>query len=160
MVDSQLIRRLQRQVGERLAAAIKTAEDDGRPVSVDDERQLTRKLLAEELETLADRAYRQSQTPLSDGEEREVIRQVMDRLHGLGQIQPLLEDPRITNIEINGYDAVFITYTDGTTIEADPVAGSDEELKDLITKRPAVSACRRNGGIDATVKSGSPVARR
>ncbi len=152
MVDPHLVRRLQRGVGERLASAIKTAEDEGRKISVGDERQLTRTLLAEELESLAERAFRESRQPLSEAEERIVIRQVMDRLHGLGRIQPMLEDPRITNIEINGHDAVFITYTDGVTVPSEPVADSDEELKDLITKAARRFGLSEKRWDDATVK--------
>ena len=76
----------------------------------------------------------------------------MDRLHGLGRIQPLLEDPRITNIEINGCDAVFITYTDGITVPGEPVADSDDELKDLITKAARRFGLSEKRWDDATVK--------
>ncbi len=133
-VDQAVVRRLHSRVGDQLTEALRVAEERGERLSVDDERQLTRKLIAAELESLAERAYRESRRPLTDDQEVDVTREVMDRLHGLGRIQPLLEDPTISNVFINGYDSVFITYTDGSQTRSDPVADSDEELMALIVK--------------------------
>ncbi len=139
-IDQALIRQLQSKIGDRLTEAMREAEDRGNHLSPDDERQLTRKMIGTELEALAERAYQDSRQPLSDQQEVEVTQEVMDRLHGLGRIQPLLEDPHISNVFINGYDSVFITYTDGTQARHEPVADSDEELIALVTK-----AARRLG---------------
>jgi pilus assembly protein CpaF len=53
-------------------------------------------------------------------------------LFGVGRLQPLLEDPEVENIDINGCDRVFVSYADGREELADPVADSDEELIELI----------------------------
>ena len=53
-------------------------------------------------------------------------------LFGVGRLQPLLEDPEVENIDINGYDRVFVSYADGREELAEPVAESDEELIELI----------------------------
>jgi Flp pilus assembly CpaF family ATPase len=53
-------------------------------------------------------------------------------LFGVGRLQPLLEDPEIENIDVNGCDRVFIGYADGREVMAEPVAESDEELVELI----------------------------
>ncbi len=139
-VDQALIRHLQSTIGEQLTEAMRQVEDRAERLSADDERQLTRRMIAAELEGLAERAYRESRQPLTDQEEIDVSREVMDRLHGLGRIQPLLEDPTISNVFINGCDSVFITYVDGSQTPGEPVADTDEELIALIVK-----AARRLG---------------
>lgn len=139
-VDQALIRSLQSTIGDQLTDALRDAEERGLRLSPDDERALTRKMIATELEALAERAYRESRQPLTDQQEVDISREVMDRLHGLGRIQPLLEDPTISNVFINGCDSVFITYTDGSQTRAEPVADTDEELIALIVK-----AARRLG---------------
>src|SRR5918911_557250 len=53
-------------------------------------------------------------------------------LFGVGRLQPLLEDPEVENIDINGCDRVFIGYADGREVMGEPVADSDEELVELI----------------------------
>ena len=60
-------------------------------------------------------------------------------LFGVGRLQPLLEDQRIENIDINGCDRVFLGYADGREVMAEPVAESDEELIELIQVLAAYS---------------------
>jgi len=152
MADQALIRRLQETVADGVAEAANAAEAEGRELSVGDERQLARSLLGGELARLAERAVEEGRPQLTEAEESEVRRQVLDLLHGLGRVQPLLEDPTITNIEINGHDAVFVTHADGSTVPADPVADSDEELLGLIAMAARRFGLAEKQWDDATVK--------
>nr|MDT0663716.1 ATPase, T2SS/T4P/T4SS family [Micromonospora sp. DSM 115978] len=90
---------------------------------------------------------------------------VQQRLHsalfGVGRLQPLLDDPTVENIDINGCDRVFVSYSDGREVLADPVADSDEELVELVqllgahaglTSRPFDSA---NPQLDLRLPDGS-----
>jgi Flp pilus assembly CpaF family ATPase len=54
------------------------------------------------------------------------------RLFGAGGLQALLDDDSVENIDINGYRNVWVEYADGTTVQARPIAGSDEELVETI----------------------------
>src|SRR5699024_11835188 len=47
-------------------------------------------------------------------------------------LQPLLENPDVENIDINGHDNVFVQYADGSERRHPPVAESDEDLVELI----------------------------
>ncbi|MFD4252501.1 CpaF family protein [Amycolatopsis thermoflava] len=67
----------------------------------------------------------------SEAEER-VVEQLLDEVFGLGGLQPLLADPTVETIAVNRYDQVFVQYNDGRRARVAPVAGSNEELTDLI----------------------------
>lgn len=53
---------------------------------------------------------------------------VLDSLFGLGRLQPLVDEEGVENIDITGYDSVFVNYADGTFKQVEPIAGSDAEL--------------------------------
>jgi Flp pilus assembly CpaF family ATPase len=56
----------------------------------------------------------------------------MAALFGLGRLQPLVDDPLIENIEVNGCDRVWLSYADGREEPGPPVADSDAELIELL----------------------------
>jgi Flp pilus assembly CpaF family ATPase len=64
--------------------------------------------------------------------ERRVIAGVLDEVFGLAGLQPLLDNPQVENINVNGADRVFVRYANGRRDRLPPVAGSDAELVDLI----------------------------
>ena len=140
-VDTELVARLHRIVGEALTATHASHDEAGRArLSLSDERALARKLLADELRRLAADAYSAGQAPLEEHTEDAVTAAVLDRLHGLARLQPLLDDPSIRDIHISGSDRVWLTLRDGTKERGPAVAASDDELVDLIA-----TAARRLG---------------
>ena len=64
----------------------------------------------------------------------------MAALFGLGRLQPLVDDPLIENIEVNGCDRVWVSYADGREEPGPPVADSDAELIELLQCSPRGSA--------------------
>lgn len=54
------------------------------------------------------------------------------RLFGAGSLQVLLDDENVENVDINGFQCVYVEYADGTTAKVRPIAGSDEELVETI----------------------------
>ena len=60
-------------------------------------------------------------------ERRTLVRQVLDEVCGLGPIQPLLEDDEITEVMINGCQALFYER-DGELFPADTVFDSPEQI--------------------------------
>jgi pilus assembly protein CpaF len=54
------------------------------------------------------------------------------RLFGAGSLQALLDDENVENIDINGFQHVYVEYANGTTAKVRPIAGSDEELVETI----------------------------
>ena len=66
--------------------------------------------------------------------ERQVLAgAVFDSLFRLGRLQPLLDDPAVENVLITGHDRVVVERADGSLVDADPVADSDEELLDFLS---------------------------
>ena len=70
--------------------------------------------------------------PLDTATERQVGQAVLDELFGLGGFQPLLDDPDVESINVNGCDEVFVQYAAGRRVRAAPIVGSDAELTELI----------------------------
>jgi Flp pilus assembly CpaF family ATPase len=140
-VHHDLVLRLHRTVGEALTSAHATHEDAGRGrLSPADERALARKLLGDELRRLARDAYADGRAPLGETDEEAITIAVLDRLHGLARLQPLLDDPTIRDIHVSGAARVWLTLRDGTKARGPAAADSDDELVELIA-----TAARRLG---------------
>lgn len=140
-LDPTLVAQLHRIVGDGLTDAHARHEASGRGrLSDDDERALARKLIADELQRLAATAFNEGREPLDEAAEQALTLAVLDRLHGLGRLQPLLDDPSIRDIHISGCQRVWLNLRDGTKVQGPPVAATDDELIDLIA-----TAARRIG---------------
>lgn len=135
-VDSELVARLHRIVGEALTEAHERARTTGgRRLSDEDERALSHKLLGDELRRLAEEAYAQGREPLNDATEQAVMSAVLDRLHGLARLQPLLDDPMVRDIHASGHARVWLTLRDGRKVRGPAIADSDDELVELIATK-------------------------
>lgn len=71
--------------------------------------------------------------PPSAPEQAALSAAVGDALFGLGRLQPLVDDPRVENIEITGADNVLLVLSDGSLEQGPPVADSDAELLEQLT---------------------------
>jgi pilus assembly protein CpaF len=132
-VDHALVKLLRQEVGDRLAQQRRADAAAGvAPMTPEDERQFARAVIAQVLEDLARREIAQGRTPLTAEEEEAVAAGVHAALFGVGRLQPLLDDPDIENVDVNGCDNVFVSYADGREEVVEPVADSDEELVELI----------------------------
>jgi pilus assembly protein CpaF len=139
-MDHGLVKRLRGDAGDRLAEQRRLDAAAGLPsMSGEDERQFARAVIAQVLEDHARSEIIVGRVPPNAQEEEELATAVHAALFGVGRLQPLLEDPRIENIDINGCDQVFIGYSDGSEMMGEPVADSDDELVDLIQVLAAYS---------------------
>ena len=131
--DPQLVRTLRAQVADRLNQQRGSDEVAGRAaMSPEDERQFAHALIVQVLEDHARAEITLGRSPLSAAEEEAIAAAIHAALFGVGRLQPLLQDPQVENIDINGCDRVFVGYADGREVLAEPVADSDEELVELI----------------------------
>ena len=85
----------------------------------------------------AARAWSQRQlrqgTPVPGAEAVETLAQaVYDQRYGLGPLASYLRDPDVENIDVNGCDRVWITYSTGERVAAPPIAASDDALASMI----------------------------
>jgi pilus assembly protein CpaF len=139
-MDHGLVKRLRGDVGDRLAEQRRLDAAAGMPpMTGEDERQFARALVSQVLEEHARSEILVGRPPLNAQDEEDLAEAIHAALFGVGRLQPLLEDQNIENIDINGYDRVFIGYADGSEVLGEPVAESDEELVELIQVLAAYS---------------------
>lgn len=132
-IDHGLVKRFRQEVGDRLARQRRLDQANGLPpMSQEDERQFARALIARVLEEYARSEIGMGRTPPTAEEEEALAAGIHAALFGVGRLQPLLDDPQVENIDINGCDRVFVSYADGREVMHEPVADSDEELIELI----------------------------
>ncbi|MEO9325867.1 ATPase, T2SS/T4P/T4SS family [Nocardioides sp. C4-1] len=132
-MDQKLVRQLREEVAEVLARQRREDADNGlRPMSAEDERQFARAVVSRVLDSYARAEVRAGRTPPSQDEEAQLAEGVHSALFGVGRLQPLLDDPEVENIDVNGFDRVFVGYADGREEMAAPIAESDDELVELV----------------------------
>src|SRR5699024_5840566 len=133
VIDHSLVRQLRGQVAERLNEQRRRDQASGvAPMSTEDEREYSRSLIVQVLEDHARYEVAEGRPPLSADDEANLASAIHSALFGVGRLQPLLEDPEVENVDINGCDQVFVQYGDGREERHPPVAESDEELIELI----------------------------
>jgi pilus assembly protein CpaF len=138
--DDELVKRLRSEVARRMAHE---ASSDGVGVMTAARRsQLARQIIGEVMEAEAAAALADARRPLDEAAEQQVADRIYADLWGLGGFQPYLDDPRVESVNANGSDHVFVQYSGGARARVMPIAGSDEELIDLVR---AVAA---RGGIE------------
>src|SRR5690242_4302707 len=160
--DQELVRRLRSQVADRLNEQRRRDQVNGvPPMSAEDEREYARSLIVQVLEDHARYELAEGRTPPTPDDDAQIAGAIHSALFGVGRLQPLIDDPEVENIDINGCDQVFVQYGDGREERPGPVAESDEELVELIqvlaahaglTSRPFDSA---NPQLDLRLPDGS-----
>jgi Flp pilus assembly CpaF family ATPase len=131
-VDPGLVRRLQGRVADVLAARRNGVRAGGQGLADEDERQLAQAVVAEVVaEHVAD-LLRGGQAPPPGLRQRELVEALHALLFGAGRLQPLLDDPQVEDILINGCDEVWLTLADGRKVAGPPVADTDAELVELV----------------------------
>ena len=147
-VDHTLVKRFRQEVGDRLAQQRRLDQAAGLvPMTGEDERQFARAMIAQVLEEYARGEIGVGRTPPTAEEEEALAAGIHAALFGVGRLQPLLDDPEVENIDINGCDQVFVGYADGRELQADPVADirrgagrADPDPRRLL--RPVLAAVR------------------
>ena len=161
-MDQQLIRRLREEVADVLARQRREDAANGLPpMTAEDERQFARAVVSRVLDAYAREEVTAGRKPPSHEEEQGIAEGIHAALFGVGRLQPLLDDPDVENIDINGCDDVFIGYADGREERGQPVADNDDELVELVqilgaysglTSRPFDTA---NPQLDIRLPDGS-----
>jgi Flp pilus assembly CpaF family ATPase len=115
---------LAQSVAEVHAAIASHLEDGAAPDTV-------LPLIRDAVRTWAERRVRAG-APVPSPAEREALAQaVYDQRYGLGPLAGYLRDPAVENIDINGCDQVWVTYSTGERVLVQPIAASDEALIEM-----------------------------
>lgn len=117
------------------------------------------KAASQELFAVIQQLISEHDTPLSSVERFRLAQQVLDEVFGLGPLEPLLQDPTISDILVNGYNQVFVERR-GVLEKTNVVFKDDRHLMHIIDK--IVSAVGRRVDesspmVDARLKDGSRV---
>ena len=147
-VDHALVTDMRREVSDALAMRLReTPVADPRA-----RRELARSLLTTALIERSRQRVHAGQAPWSVDEEFAIADAVMAALFGMARLQPLIDDPSVENIEVNGFDQVWIAYADGREVRGEPVAASDAELVELVQ-----ALVTRTGQAERSFSTASPV---
>ena len=132
-IDQRVVRHLREEVADLLARQRREDAVTGvPPMTAEDERQYARAVIGRVLDLHARSELSLGNTPPNPEEETELAEGIHAALFGVGRLQPLLDDPMVENIDINGCDHVFVQYADGREVAMPPVAESDDELIELV----------------------------
>jgi pilus assembly protein CpaF len=145
--DSAEFDRIKRQLHQELIASL-----DFEQVSKTPRPELARRLRNTLTDTVESRAL-----PLNRLERERLVEEILDEILGLGPLEPLLRDPEISDILINGCDTIFIEKK-GRLQKVDVRFNSDAHLMQIIDR--IVSAVGRridetNPMVDARLSDGS-----
>jgi Flp pilus assembly CpaF family ATPase len=119
-------------VADLLDERSRSAGSSGRPVVGEDARQLARAVAAEVVGEHVFEALAAGQPAPPPEAQQELLEALFARLFGAGRLQPLLDDPQVEDILINGCDEVWLTLADGRKVSGPAVADSDAELIELV----------------------------
>jgi pilus assembly protein CpaF len=112
-----------------------------------------------EVSRLAESVLAQEAMPLSVAERERLVNDVQHELFGLGPLEPLLKDPTISDILVNGHDTIYIERRG--KIEATTVRFKDDEHLMRVIERIVSSVGRRidesSPMVDARLQDGSRV---
>ena len=132
-MDHALVKRLRQEVGDRISEQRRIDQLSGLPaMSPQDERQFARAVIGQVLSEHAHSEMTSGRRPPNAEEDEALAAGIHAALFGVGRLQPLLDDPEIENIDVNGCDRVFVQYSDGREAMTEPIAESDEEMVELI----------------------------
>ena len=111
----------------------------------------------DQLESLATYLCEQPDTKLSDRDRGRMVRELMDEIYGFGPIQHLMDDPDVSDVLVNGADAVFVERN-GRLEKTDVRFAGDDHLLRFI-QRLVSHAGRRidevSPMVDAKLPDGS-----
>ncbi len=120
---------------------------------------IDREELRREVTGLASRVLTEKGTPLPSEEFKQVVDELMDEVLGFGPLEPLLADPTVNDILVNGYKQVFVERFG--KLELSSTRFSDEKhllrIIDKIVSRIGRRVDESQPWVDARLEDGSRV---
>ncbi len=143
---------------EAIQEALVTAEAGSSVRRWDDRDDLEREAFAHDVATSyvarrARQALEAGQPPMDLAAENDLIRRAISAYFHAGKFQVLLDIDGVTDIMVNGYDAIWLQYVDGRTERYRPRVFTDaEDLRDEVAH-----LARRAGGTERRFDDGKPL---
>jgi pilus assembly protein CpaF len=128
-------------------------------VDLESLNRLSEETAREQVTELVRDMLQRDSTPLALAEREQLVREVLDELFGYGPIQPLLDDPRVSDILVNGPNAVYIEWQ-GLLDRTDITFNDDQHLMriiDRIVSKVGRRVDESSPMVDARLPDGSRV---
>src|SRR3954471_22252161 len=128
-------------------------------LSPDQLRTLNKDGVREQIGNVVERLVVDESVPMTVAERERLIEEVLDEVFGLGPLEPLLKDPTISDIMVNGFDSIYVERG-GRLVETN-VRFKDQAHVRLIIDRIVSNIGRRIDDsspiVDARLADGSRV---
>lgn len=122
-------------------------------------RVLNKDGVREQIGNVVERLVKDEGMPMTAAERERVIEEVLDEVFGLGPLEPLLKDPTISDILVNGYDSIYVER--GGRITETNIRFKDHAHVRMIIDRIVSNIGRRIDDsspiVDARLEDGSRV---
>jgi pilus assembly protein CpaF len=122
-------------------------------------KSLTKEGVRDQIGHVVERLINEDRIPMTVPERERLIEEILDEVFGLGPLEPLLKDPTISDIMVNGFDNVYIERA-GKMVETN-VRFRDQAHLRMIIDRIVSNVGRRIDDsspiVDARLSDGSRV---
>jgi pilus assembly protein CpaF len=128
-------------------------------LSVDQLKDLNKDSVRGQIGAVVERLILDEAVPMTMAERERVIEEILDEVFGLGPLEPLLKDPTISDIMVNGFDNIYIERG-GRLVETN-IRFKDQAHVRMIIERIVSAVGRRIDDsspiVDARLADGSRV---
>src|SRR3954468_24568363 len=128
-------------------------------LTVDQLKDLNKDSMRGQIAAVVEKLILDESLPMTVAERERVIEEILDEVFGLGPLEPLLKDPTISDIMVNGFDNVYIERA-GRLVETN-IRFKDHAHVRMIIERIVSAVGRRIGDsspiVDARLPDGSRV---
>jgi Flp pilus assembly CpaF family ATPase len=145
VVDYATVKALHQRVADELAERLRAAGPGADPTALGEE------LVSSHVKAYVD-AERLRGNPVTAADEAALADAVAGELVGLGRLKILLADPQVENVHVLGCDRVRVERSDGSIVEAPPVADTDEELLRILQ-----TLARQGPGTERALTTSRPL---
>lgn len=116
-------------------------------------------VLRQELKTLVEQLIREEGIALNAVERKQIVQDIQDEMLGLGPLEPLLADPTVSDILVNGYRQVYVERAGRLELSGLRFANDEHLLKiiDKIVSRVGRRIDESTPMVDARLPDGSRV---
>lgn len=77
-------------------------------LSPDQLKALSKDGVREQVGNVVERLIEEESLPMTVAERERLIEEVLDEVFGLGPLEPLLKDPTVSDILVNGFDNIYV----------------------------------------------------
>ncbi len=146
-VDYGAVRHLHTEIGEALTGWLRGGTD-----ATDADIRFERDQIATQMVARHADLVRRGGTPMTSDDEAALLSSVRAEMVGLGRLQRLLDDKTVEEVHILGCDRVRITHRDGRIELGEPIAGSDDEMVEVLQ-----TLARRAGATERALSTAHPM---